>query len=362
MDELHLPRVINAAGHMSALGGANSPPEVADAVTAAIRQAMTQPVEIARLKDRASVEIARATGAEAGAVTTGAAAGIALAVAACVAGTDPQAIAALPFWQPKRVVLQAGHDINFGAPVVQMVSMGGGAPGIAGSATGVTEEDVRAALPGSTALLYVQSHHVRATGCLPLEACIALAHEEGVPVIVDAAAEEDLRRYVAMGADLVIYSGGKALGGLSSSGIVAGRAGLIDAVRAQERGIGRPMKVAPEQIISVIVALRWYERAETADHEAILLALAAACSAIPGVDTAIVADRARPSLRRLQVRCPRAAEVVRAMREGDPPVFVRAHDAAAGFFELDVRNLVASEVDEVAAALRAAVDETPRSL
>ena len=122
MADFPLPRVINAAGQMSALGASVSPDDVARAITETLLRAMTQPVEIARLKDEASVRIAAATGAEAGAVTTGAAAGIALSVAACVAGTNPEAVSALPHWIPRRVVLQSGHDINFGADVVQMIA------------------------------------------------------------------------------------------------------------------------------------------------------------------------------------------------------------------------------------------------
>ena len=296
MAEFPLPRIINAAGQMSALGGSNSPDEVALAITTALRRAMTQPVEIAALKNEASRRIAAATGAEAGAVTTGAAAAIALSVAACVAGTNPEAVAALPHWMPKRVILQSGHDINFGAEVVQMIGLGGGVPVLAGSKAGVAENDIVEALAGASAFVYIQSHHVRATECQPLETCIRLAHEQDVPVIVDAAAEEDLGRFVELGADLVCYSGGKALGGLSSSGFVAGRADLVEAVRAQDRGIGRPMKVAQEQLLSIILALEFYAGRPPESGGAVLEALAAAVGAVAGVDSKIVADEVRPSI------------------------------------------------------------------
>jgi L-seryl-tRNA(Ser) seleniumtransferase/D-glucosaminate-6-phosphate ammonia-lyase len=358
--EIQLPRIINAAGQMSALGGSNSPPELAEAITRAIREAMTRPVEIARLKDEASKAIAEATGAEAGAVTTGAAAGIALSVAACVAGTSAEAIGALPFWIPRRVVLQAGHDINFGASVTQMIGLGGGAPAIAGSReTGVTAFDIAEALAEAAALVYVQSHHVRAPNAQPLAQCIELAHDQAVPVIVDAAAEEDLRAYVAMGADLVCYSGGKALGGLSSSGFVAGRAGLVQAVRAQERGIGRPMKVAQEQILSVILALRAYGAGRDSSSPAVLEALAIACAAVPGLDSRVVADEVRASIRRVEVRSPQAAAIARSLREGDPPIFVRAHQVAEGRFSLDVRNVGMGDVEVIVEALRRALDAAP---
>lgn len=352
MPEFELPRVINAAGQMSALGGSSSPPELAEAISAAIRHAITRPVEIARLKDEASNVIAAATGAEAGAVTTGAAAGIALSVAACVAGSNAEAIGALPFWIPRRVVLQAGHDINFGASVTQMIGLGGGAPIIAGSHERVTDHDIEMALVEAAAFVYVQSHHVRVPNARPLERCIALAHEQGVPVIVDAAAEEDLRTFIAMDADLVAYSGGKALGGLSSSGFVAGRAVLIGALRAQERGIGRPMKVAQEQILSVILGLQAYGPGRDSSNAAVLESLTLACTAIAGLDSAVVADEVRPSIRRVEIRTPHAQQVARMLRLGDPPIFVRAHHAAAGRFSLDVRNLSLGDVPVIVDAVR----------
>ena len=63
---------------------------------------------------------------------------------------------------------------------------------------------------------------------MPLPEVCQIAHERGVPVIVDAAAElpprANLRRFIAEGADLVVFSGGKAIGGPQASGILAGRA------------------------------------------------------------------------------------------------------------------------------------------
>jgi L-seryl-tRNA(Ser) seleniumtransferase/D-glucosaminate-6-phosphate ammonia-lyase len=171
---------------------------------------------------------------------------------------------------------------------------------------------------------------------------------------VDAAAEEDLRAYIAAGATLVIYSGGKALGGLSSSGLVAGRAPLIAAVRAQERGIGRAMKVGPEQLLSVCLALDFYGKTAH-DDRAILAVLSDGMRSCPGAEFAIVDDEAGRPIQRLEVQTPRAAEIVRALRAGDPPIFVRAHHAAEGRFLVDPRNLSTEDAFLVVAALRSAL-------
>src|SRR5437764_1423069 len=74
-------------------------------------------------------------------------------------------------------------------------------------------------------------------GAVQLEAAVEIAHRHGVPVIVDAAAElppaENLRRFVAQGADVVVFSGGKALRGPQASGMVAGRRDLVASIRLQ---------------------------------------------------------------------------------------------------------------------------------
>jgi uncharacterized pyridoxal phosphate-dependent enzyme len=355
--EISLPRVINAAGHLSMLGGGVSPAALAGAVAAAIQEAMTTPIEMERLKDEASLRIAAATGAEAACVTTGAAAGIALSVAACVAGEDLDRVRSLPGGLgDAKVVLQAGHDIDFGAPVVQMIRLGGGTPVLAGRNVAVTEAELAGALGGARAMVFVQSHHVHAPGRLSLDACIGVSRTAGVPVIVDAAAEEDLRLYITAGASLVIYSGGKALGGLSSSGLVAGRAPLIAAVRAQERGIGRAMKVGPEQLLSVCLALDSYGQGDH-DDRAVLAMLSDGMRGCAGADFGIVDDDAGRPIQRLEVRTPRAAEVVRALRAGDPPIFVRAHRAAEGRFLVDPRNLSTGDAGIVVAALRRALGD-----
>src|SRR6185437_6671409 len=125
-----------------------------------------------------------------------------------------------------------------------------------------------------------------AAGSVPLEGVVEIAHRHGLPVIVDAAGGvppvENLRRFVAAGADLVAFSGGKAIGGPQASGILVGRADLIASVALQHQdmdvypatwnrrgliadqsvagiphqGFGRSMKVGREEIVGLVTALR----------------------------------------------------------------------------------------------------------
>ena len=131
---------------------------------------------------------------------------------------------------------------------------------------------------------------VAGAGARPaLAEVVAVAHAAGVPVLVDAAAQlppaDNLRRFIAAGADLVAFSGGKAIGGPQASGILCGRrdlimaaalqnldldiffeqwappAGLIDKARLKglpQHGIGRACKVGKEEIVGLLTALRLF--------------------------------------------------------------------------------------------------------
>src|SRR3954452_8010089 len=100
-------RIINAAGPVTRLGGNRLAPEVTEAMAEAARSH----VQIDELQERASPFLAEATGAEAGLITSGAAGGLMLATAACLAGMDPRRMDDLPLVHDGRneVVVQRGH-------------------------------------------------------------------------------------------------------------------------------------------------------------------------------------------------------------------------------------------------------------
>ncbi|MDT1887930.1 SelA-like pyridoxal phosphate-dependent enzyme, partial [Acinetobacter baumannii] len=84
-----------------------------------------------------------------------------------------------------------------------------------------------------------------------------VARQHNLPLIVDAAAEEDLQCYYRMGADLVIYSGAKAIEG-PTSGLVIGKTQYVERVKRQSMGIGRAMKVGKEGILGLTCAIEHY--------------------------------------------------------------------------------------------------------
>lgn len=342
-EHLGVRRVINASGRMTHLGGSTITPEVAAAMTGA-GQAY---VDIEELHDVVAAHLAEALGAEAAMVTTGAAAGIAIMVAACVAGTDLSRIHALPDPgdAPNEIIIQAGHQVDFGAPVRQMIALAGGRPRAIGSVNGVRPDHLIGAIGSTTAaFLFVQSHHCVQKGMLSLQQCIQICRERGVPVLLDAAAEDDLRACVTSGADVITFSGGKAIGG-PTSGIIVGSAQLMEACRMQRLGIARPMKVGKEVMVGLWKAVSQYmERDVLAERERqrqIVDRLLTGFGACKGAVVKRLADEAGRGIERaaLELEPSLATSLVRFLRDGDPAIYPRAHLLNLGIVAFDPRPL-----------------------
>ncbi|MFC3999906.1 DgaE family pyridoxal phosphate-dependent ammonia lyase [Nocardiopsis sediminis] len=354
---LGVAAVVNASGRMTALGGSLPSPRVSAAMT----EAAGAHVRIEDLMTAAGRRIAAATGTEAGCPTSGAAAGIAISTAAVIAGTSLPAVERLPDagGLPDEIVLPLGHAVHFGAPVTQMVRLGGGRPVVVGSANAVTADHLEGAIGAQTAaMLYVRSHHAVQKGVPPLAEFAAVARRKGVPLIIDAAAEEDLRAYAAAGGDLVVYSGGKAVGG-PASGFVCGRSDLVAACRMQYRGVARAMKVGKETIAGLVAALEEYtaaeagRQAEAEEQRTRMAALRDGVASIPGLSAAVVPDEAGRAIVRCEIRVDPAAtgrtahDVVRRLAEGDPAIVVRDHRSSEGLFAVDPRPLAPGEENTV---------------
>ncbi|TCT44463.1 aminotransferase class V-fold PLP-dependent enzyme [Martelella mediterranea] len=354
-------RVINVAGTMTGLGASvASVPEVARETAAATERF----VDMHALQTLASDTIAELTGAEAGCMTASAGAAISLAVAGCITGLDPAHAEALPRNPgPKAgIAVQMGHLCEYGSSIKTGIELAGANVRVAGTATLCKDFQLSAVLDDETAAaLYVVSHHVVHYGQIPFERFVRLAHEKGVPVIVDAASEYDLRSFLEKGADLVIYSGHKFLGG-PTSGIIAGRRDLVRACYLQNIGIGRGMKIGKESIMGAIAAMRaWMKRdhaAIRAQENAALELWLDALRGIPGISAYRVPDPTGNPLERLQIDVDAeklgagAPVVVAAFGQRDPAIIVRGHEAELGYFQLDPCNLLPGQAPVVANALR----------
>jgi D-glucosaminate-6-phosphate ammonia-lyase len=358
--------VINASGTMTSLGASITVPEA----VAAAAEIATRFVDMHDLQRRASRRIARSCGAQAGFVTASASAGITLSVAGCMTGDDLALIERLPDTQSLKheVVVQAGHLVSYGAPVDQAVRLAGAKVMPVGTATLARLYQLEAAITERTAAaLYVVSHHVVDYGQIPLPAFAEIAHARGVPVIVDAASEHDLKGFLAQGGDLAVYSAHKFLGG-PTAGIVAGSKDPVRAAYLQNGGIGRGMKVGKEGIAGTMAALAAWERR---DHAAVRARERAhlelwrhGLAGEAGITTRIVPDPTGNPLDRLEVALDpgpaglAAWELAEALAAGDPPVIVRGHELEHGFFQLDPCNLHDGEAATVLARLRAELART----
>ena len=370
-EELGVPSVINATGTKTRVGGSRIRPEALDAMT----RAADAFVRLSDLQARAGDLISNVTGADAGYVTSGAAAALALGTAACIAGDDIGAMARLPDTEgiADEVVMarthRTGYDHALRAVGARIVDIGTNDYHLGTGARNVEPWEYADAITENTAAIaYVEKPYTEPG----LEIVCEIAHDNGVPVIVDAAAElppvTNLEHFVDAGADLVAFSGGKAIRGPQTTGILAGRADLISSVAAQHldmhaaeavwepptelldlsvlggvprQGIGRPMKVGKEELAGLIRAL---EAFVDEDHDALRRewrarseGIAETLESIDGVTTSITAADKTSIAPELDVRIvPNAAgttaiDVVGGLRREEPRVFVGADDLPGAF-------------------------------
>lgn len=347
-----LTEVVNARGTFTPLGVSRSSAVVA----AAVAEALPEFFVMDELADRASIALAAATGAPAGAVTHCTAASITLAVAAAMAGADPRRIESLPDATDMhdQVVLPAGHVVGYGQSILQAIRLSGASVILAGSTeTRCTTEDLDDALSVDdvSCLLLVSSRLVRGEP-VDLTAAVKAAHRRGVPAIIDGAAQfprtADL---LATGADLVLISGQKYLAS-PTAGLVVGSRRLVQAVRAQENGIGRGMKATKEAIVGVLAALEEWQAMDrakwAADQAAKVTSFVHEAALIPGLSAEVLADPTGLPLSRVLLSVADgidSAHLAAELRTGSPSIHVLTDDGDL------VLELVPLEDDELHAVL-----------
>ncbi|MBX3069392.1 MAG: aminotransferase class V-fold PLP-dependent enzyme [Thermomicrobiales bacterium] len=292
-DRIGVPRIINARGATTAVGGTLSDPRVLEAMAEASRSY----VVIEDLNARVGEKIAEITGAEAGYVTCGSCAAMLLAAAACMAGTDPVRIRQLPdtTGMADEIVIHRAHRLDYD----QMYRAAGAKLVEIGVPFTTHAWELEAAITDRTAAVAFHDSPNVGPGALDFRTVVQIAHERGVPVIVDAASTlppvDHLRKWIRDGADLVIYSGGKGIRGPQDSGLLAGRHDLIDAARANgspNPAVGRGMKVSKEALAGLWMAIEVFletdHDAERRTHQAEATEIADALSA--RADSAVIME------------------------------------------------------------------------
>ncbi|AMH10645.1 TPA: D-glucosaminate-6-phosphate ammonia lyase [Klebsiella aerogenes] len=354
--QLGLKRVINACGKMTILGVSAVDPQVMQATA----QAAGAFVEIDKLTDRAGELVSAHTGAEDSYITSCASAGIAIAVAAAITRGEPEKVVQMPDssqW-PNEIVILRGHNVDYGAPITSAIRLGGGRIVEVGSSNLAARWQLESAVNARTAaLLYVKSHHCVQKGMLGIDDFVQVARQHNLPLIVDAAAEEDLRQWVASGADMVIYSGAKAFNA-PTSGFISGKRNWIAACKAQHHGIARAMKIGKENMVGLVYALDRYRTAAPAPDAAALRPFAEAISALPGLCADIEQDEAGRAIWRIRVSVDAnelglsAREVEAQLRGGDIAIYARRYYLHEGHFSLDPRTVGEGEMSLIVARLQ----------
>lgn len=252
--------VINGVGVVTVLGGSLMPPEVVQAMEEAGKFFIPLP----ELEKKVGARIAELLHAPAAMVTCGAASAIAVGTAACLSQGDPKKLRSLPGREGIRyeVIQQKSHRSGYEH---QMEACG------AKIVTVETAQELENAINERTGMLFFLNKGEH-DGKISSADFIRIGKEKGIPTMNDAASDatpkENLWKYTKMGFDLVIFSGGKALRGPQSSGLLLGRKDLIDAAlpaMSPFGGIGRGMKVGKEELCGLLAAVERYLKV---DHEA----------------------------------------------------------------------------------------------
>ncbi|MDU5731422.1 MAG: DgaE family pyridoxal phosphate-dependent ammonia lyase, partial [Citrobacter freundii] len=344
-EKYDLKQVINTSGRMTALGVSTPRPEVVEAAMAG----MNHYFEMKDLVNKTGDYIAKLLEVEGATVVSCASAGIALSVAGVLVKDSDWLLENLHVTpiENNEIVLPRGHNVNFGAPVGTMVALGGGKLVEAGYANECSAAQLAAAItPRTAAILYIKSH----------EQAAVVARTHNLPLIVDAAAEEDLQCYYRVGADLVIYSGAKAIEG-PTSGLVIGKTQYVEWVKRQTAGIGRAMKVGKEGILGLTCAIELYLNAQKesgAEMVEKMTPFINALNQLNGVSARVVWDSAGRDIARTEIKFDEAVtgiatgELVEALKQGEYAIYFRGYKANEGIIEADVRSVDRAQLEIVA--------------
>ncbi|MFC6800025.1 MULTISPECIES: aminotransferase class V-fold PLP-dependent enzyme [unclassified Haladaptatus] len=387
-DDLGVPRVVNATGTKTRIGGSRIRPEAVEAMARAAEDF----VRISDLQARASTLIQECTNAEAGYVASGASAAMLLGAAACIAGDDLGVMAQLPDTTgvADEIVMprthRTGYDHALRAAGATIVDVGTNDHYLGTGAANTEPWEIEAAIGEDTAAVaYVQKEYTTPD----LETVVEIAHDHDVPVIVDAAAElppkRNLSRFVDLGADLVVFSGGKAIRGPQSTGILAGRAALIESAALQHldmhaaaevwepptdlinrmklygvprQGIGRSLKVGKEELVGLIRALELFMEEDTAELQrewnARIDIFTETLDTLDGVTYEVTGGQKVAVAPEILVTVDAssaetdATDLVSALRRETPRIFVGADSLADAAFTINPMCLTDEEAEYVA--------------
>jgi len=333
--ELGVRTFINAAGTYTFMTGSLMHDYVIDTIEATSKDFCL----LDELQDKVGEKIAQLVHSEAAVVTSGAFSGLTLGLAGILTGTDVEKVKLLPHLEgtglKSEVIAQKSHAIDYnhalentGCKIV----------------TVETAEDVERAINEKTAMMFFLNIEAD-KGKIMHEEWVALGKKHNIPTAIDIAADvppvSNLWKFNDMGFHYVVISGGKAIRGPQSAGLLMGKKEVIAGARLHmpPRGfnIGRGMKVNKEEILGMYVALDHYINMEDHDKEwkvweAGIDRINNAIKSIPGVTTEVYVPKLGNITPTLKVTLDKqklnmtAKDLQEKLRNGSPSIEVAGGD------------------------------------
>ncbi len=371
---LGVRKFINATCHHTVMGGTLIP----ETSLRAMRAAADDFVDLPELQRAAGRVIADYTHADDGYIVSGCAAGMMVAAAAIITGTDKALMEQLPYVQggqvkciAKRFARRTNHEgteyVDHGYAMavktagVQFVEIGQPGPDGAGARSVSVDEYEDAFIDNPDAGMVYWVGYGPADD-IALDDVFDIAHAHGARVILDGSnalpPRENLYRYIDLGADIVCFSGGKGIQGPQGAGIIAGSQDLIDAIAMQSapaHGIGRVAKVSKEEVVGQVSSLIWWaeqdDEERLTEHHRKSAILHSSVKTLPRVSDSYIQfpdDDERP-MPNVHVKIAKAsgmtgADLIEAMRDGDPPIATMSHPRDPQIVRMDVRLLEEAEI------------------
>jgi D-glucosaminate-6-phosphate ammonia-lyase len=324
--ELGVRTVINACGNYTKVTASLMPREVMRAMD----YASTRYVRLNDLQDAVGARIAGLVGSEAAMVSSGAASAISLGTAACITGNNADFIRRIPDTSGMKdeVVIPKGHRNNYDHAIR---ASGGKLVEVA------TADELERAIGPRTAMLAFFNLR-EPVGAIKAAEFAEISRRRGVPVLIDAAADvppvENLSRFIKLGYDLVCISGGKAICGPQSAGLLLGRRDLIEAAKLNTSpnsgSIHRGMKVNKEEILGMLIALESFLKkdhaAEWKEWERRVAVIVGVVNTLEGVSAELWVPPIASHMPHVKVRWDRKSvsrsvkDIRTELSEGDPPI------------------------------------------
>ena len=341
--ELGAKPVINAIGSVTLLGGSTPLP----IVKAAMERADEAYIPLMELEEKVGAIISKMINVPAAYVTSGAGSALTLATAAVMAGEDDDKIQQLPnttgmkneiliqvrqrYWYDRCLELAGARLVEFG------------------SKEKTTREDLDQAIgPNTAAVHYYAVEQSPDPHALSFEDTLEIAHNHGVPVIVDSAGQiyplDIFGKYVRLGADFQCIAA-KYLGSPQSVGLALGTTEMVHKLSLQSfvgyegrriRGIGRPQKIDRQEMVGALAAVQnWM----TMNHEERLAKAEQQCQTIitslkgiKGVEANLIDNVVGHQAFGVNLEMDSTVtgktvyDIVDELKAGDPPIWTRVRD------------------------------------